>query len=288
MTHLPEAEWREREQHHRERLRPWVDPHLERQSKGRKHPIYDFLFEYYSFRPAQLLRWSPGHRHVLAGESARQFLCFPEFVQQDDGVRVNPKRFPPQRKAGLQWVIDLLHQTLERPPRFGCYGLHEWAMVYDARDTRHRQLPLRVEHRELVQFLDEQPVCCSHYDAFRFFSNGARELNRLHPTRETQAACEQSGCLHANMDLYKWAYKYAPWTPGEFIAGAFELAVRLRELDMRASPYDLADLGFSPIAIETPGGREVYQQMQQALSGEAQVLRQGLLTHYEDLLERAP
>ncbi len=31
-----------------------------------------------------------------------------------------------------------------------------------------------------------------------------------------------------------------------------ELAAEARELDMRASPYDLTAYGFAPIAIETP------------------------------------
>ena len=80
----------------------------------------------------------------------------------------------------------------------------------------------------------------------------ARPLNRLQPTRETVPALEQRGCLHANMDLYKWAFKLAPLTPAELTADCFELARDIREVDMRASPYDLRSLGYGPIAIETP------------------------------------
>ena len=32
--------------------------------------------------------------------------------------------------------------------------------------------------------------------------------------REDQVALEQPGCLHATMDLYKWAYKLGPAVPG--------------------------------------------------------------------------
>ena len=46
------------------------------------------------------------------------------------------------------------------------------------------------------------------------------------------------------MDLYKWAYKLSPATPGELVADCFELAADIRELDMRASPYDLRDHGY--------------------------------------------
>ena len=61
---------------------------------------------------------------------------------------------------------------------------------------------------------------CSHFDAFRFFTAPARPLNVLAPTRETQHALEQPGCLHANMDLYKWAYKLSPLVPSELVADA--------------------------------------------------------------------
>ncbi len=45
-----------------------------------------------------------------------------------------------------------------------------------------------------------------------------------------------------------------------------ELAADARELDMRASPYDLRDYGFDPIAIETPAGRAEYVRVQQRIA----------------------
>src|SRR5438045_1263330 len=36
------------------RVRPWADDRLRRMSRQEKHPVHDFLFEYYSFRPAHL------------------------------------------------------------------------------------------------------------------------------------------------------------------------------------------------------------------------------------------
>ena len=49
-----------------------------------------------------------------------------------------------------------------------------------------------------------------------------------------------------------------PVRPVELIADCFALAAEIREMDMRASPYDLAELGYAPIAIETPAGRAEY------------------------------
>ena len=99
------------------------------------------------------------------------------------------------------------------------------------------------------------------------------------------AALEQPGCLHANMDLYRWAFKLYPWVPSTLIADAFLLACRIREVDMRASPYDLNDLGYAPIPIETPEGQRMYQRHQQQFAAEAAPLRQRLLEAVEALLD---
>jgi hypothetical protein len=120
-------------------------------------------------------------------------------------------------------------------------------------------------------------VHCTHHDAFRFFTAAARPLNAISPERADQVANEQPGCLHATMDLYKWAYKLAPATPSELLADCFALAVEVRELDMRASPYDLADLGYSPVRIETPSGRAEYARAQAAFAERAAPLRDRLI-----------
>ena len=46
---------------------------------------------------------------------------------------------------------------------------------------------------------------------------------------------------------------------------------------MRASPYDLSDLGYEAIPIETASGRAEYVAQQQALAEAASVLRNRLL-----------
>jgi hypothetical protein len=93
---------------------------------------------------------------------------------------------------------------------------------------------------------------------------------------------EQPGCLHATMDLYKWAYKLLPATPSELLADCFALAADVRELDMRASPYDLSGWGYSPVPIETPAGRAEYAKAQAVFAERAAPLRTSLL----DLTQR--
>jgi hypothetical protein len=151
-------------------------------------------------------------------------------------------------------------------------------------ERRHNAWPLRFPAPELAQIVETSAVCCTHFDAFRFFTPPARPLNKLQPTRPDVPQFEQRGCLHANMDLYKWAFKLAPFTPAELIADCFELARDIREVDMRASPYDLRALGFEPIAIETPAGRAAYERHQRAFATRGDPLRSRLIVVCEWLL----
>ena len=132
--------------------------------------------------------------------------------------------------------------------------------------------------------MESHRVACSHFDAFRFFTPAARPLNALRPTRQSQPALEQGGCLHANMDLYKWASKLMPFTPGSLLLDCFELARDIRELDMRASPYDLRALGYEPVPIETPDGKASYAAAQRAFAARARPLRERLVDLCDALL----
>ncbi len=61
------------------------------------------------------------------------------------------------------------------------------------------------------------------------------------------------------------------------MAECFELAGQIRTLDMRASPYDLAALGYSPVKVETPPGRVEYAAAQRGFAEQAARLRTRLL-----------
>ncbi len=276
---LAEADWRALRDAHEARVRVWTDPHQARRARGERHPVEDFLWEYYSYRPSWLRRWHPGPDVVLLGDAARDYLRWPEYVAADGGVRVEPAAFPAGRREFLGWLDGLLRATAERPPAFGCFGLHEWAMVYrlPAGDVRHPQLPLRLGPEGTARVVESLPVRCTHFDAFRFFTPEARPLNRLQPTRATAPELEQRGCLHASMDLYKWAAKLAPFTPSDLVADCFALARDIRVVDMRASPYDCSALGHAPIPVETPEGRAEYERLQRGFAERSQPLRARLL-----------
>ena len=285
-----ETTWREHQARHERRVRVWTDPHQARASRGEEHPVYDFLFEYYAFRPAWLRRWHPGPDIALAGSGAREFLRWPEYREIDEistaSVAIDPDALAPHRREFVVWLRELLAGMQSRPAFFACHGLHEWAMIYRLRenDVRHPAWPLRFPPEEIAAIVDRLPVRCTHFDAFRFFTPDARPLNSLQPTRETTRQVEQRGCLHANMDLYKWAFKLAPFTPSHLIADCFELARDIREIDMRASPYDFRPLGFEPIAIETPAGRAEYEKHQRVFSARGEPLRARLIALCDRLL----
>ncbi|WP_155372055.1 RNA-binding protein [Catellatospora vulcania] len=272
--------WRARRQAHENLVDGWLALHLARRRDGVKHPVHDFLFTYYSLRPAQLRRWHPGHGVLLRdGEPDRDYLAV------DGGVRLDPALLA-KRADSVRWIRDLLAATASRPAQLGCFGMHEWAMVYrqTQQEVRHNSWPLRLSPAATAEVVQDRGVRCTHFDAFRFFTAPARPLNAHQPTRELQPVLEQPGCLHANMDLYKWAYKLSPLVPSELVTACFALSREIRELDMRASPYDLADLGFPPVRIETPEGRAEYAAAQRSFADRAAPLRAALTTACDHLL----
>ena len=279
---LIEKEWQARKEVHEEALASLLAAHLERKSRDEKNPVLDFLFEYYSFRPSLLMRWSPGADVALTGD-ATSFQDYPHFERSGEAVLLDSARIPDARRKAFQWIHNLLVTTQSRPPQWGCFGLHEWAMVYEEKDIRHPQLSLRLPHAELRAVVEAQGLRCTHFDAFRFFSRSARPLNQLQLTKK-RVETEQPGCLHSNMDIYKWAYKGYPWISSDLIREAFFMALAIREVDMRASPYDCSSLGYEPICVETAAGRAMYQTCQQDLHQRAKPLREKLIQAYEALL----
>ncbi|KAE8763182.1 3-methyladenine DNA glycosylase [Georgenia thermotolerans] len=287
---LPATEWRARAEAHAGRADALTAAHRERRSRRLTHPIEDFLYEYYSVRPARLRRWHPGVGVALAGtadELAERAAWRWTATATAGGVVVlDVAAYLADRGEGVRWLHELLRRTAGRPAHLGCLGLHEWAMVYRQEAHRH-PLPLRLGQAGTDAVVESHPVRCTHYDAFRFFTAPARPLNRLQPARATQLDLEQPGCLHANMDLLKTALKLGPACPGGLLLDCFELARDIRVLDMRASPYDVTGLGHSPVAIETAAGRAEYVAQQRAFAGRAEPLRDRLLTVTTALLEGA-
>lgn len=280
---LPLPVWSTRAAAHAARLAPYVEPHLARRARGEQHPVHDFLFGYYSQRPAQLLRWHPGYGVRLADAAAYEGLKGYEVATGSTAVEA---AYVAQQQDLLEATRRLLVATAARPAHTGCFGLHEWAMVYRADSgpgTRHPQ-PLRLGGAGTDAVVESHRIACSHFDAFRFFTDEARPRNTLHPGRDDRAAFEQPGCLHAGMDLYKHAFRLTPMICSDLVADCFELAWDIRELDMRAAPYDLAAFDVEPVRIETPEGKQEYAAAQRTFAERGAPLRQRLIDECQRLL----
>ena len=271
---LTRAEWTAAAQEHAHRADALTADHRARASRAQKHPVEDFLFTYYSYKPAILRRWHPGTGVVL--EQAEERAGWRWYRAGDDGVSVDAERFRGEKGSMYRGIVNLLRATLNRPAQFGCFGLHEWAMAYRADEVRHA-VPLRLGRDGTDAVVESHDLKCTHFDAFRFFTPEAVPLNRTALSRDDQAAREQPGCLHAGMDVYKWVVKLGPLVPGALLLDAFELARDIRTLDMEASPYNLTAWGYAPVAIETPEGKAEYVARQRVLSARGQVLRRAVL-----------
>jgi len=86
------------------------------------------------------------------------------------------------------------------------------------------------------------------------------------------------------MDLYKHAFRLTPMICSDLVADCFELARDIRELDMRAAPYDLVDLGFEPVPVETAAGKAEYAEAQRVFAERGAPLRARLVEECERLL----
>lgn len=271
---LDAQQWRARADAHAARADALTAGHRARRARGEAHPVEDFLYTYYPTRPSRLRRWHPGAGVVLADADERA--AWRHYVADARGVRVDHATLRAERAATITFVAGLLRATAARPAQLGCFGLHEWAMVYRDQHTRH-PVPLRLGAAGTDAVVEAHRLRCSHHDAFRFFTADAAPRNAVTPTRERQVELEQPGCLHAGMDLYKWADKLGPLVPGELLLDAFTLARDIRVLDMRASPYDLADHGHDPVRIETPEGKAEYAAAQRGFAERGAAIRGRLL-----------
>jgi len=282
MDILESSEWKARLSAHEATLRPLAERRLQRRHRGESHPVEDFLFTYYSLTPTKLCQWQPGTGVALriGGEPLPTWFQSSRYRTEGDLVFAALPQPETPAAERVRRVRQLLEATASRPPQLRCYGLHEWAMVYRVAqgEVRHEDYPLRLPSEDLAAFVESRSLVCTHYDAFRFFTAEAAPLNSHQPTLESRVLLEQPGCIHANMDLYKWAYKLGPLVPGELLAKTFLFAAEAREIDMRASPYDLESLGFDPIRIETESGRAEYREAQERLAEKAVPLRATLLS----------
>jgi hypothetical protein len=311
--HIPTHVWQqEAERHHKEiddllypkysslrrrRATPTYENALwARSHQVADHPIYNFLHNYYQYSVEDLRKYSPGIGIVLNGASAnpecglldQSCLTFMEAGAVYD-IRLLLGRL--RTKKAWEFFVrqrDVLSNSVSKPAFFGCFGMHEWAMLYSGNGTTvkgHQKLPLRVS-QETIDAVVGAPgqLRCTHFDAYRFFQPAAKPLNAIKPlTRDLQQRYEQPGCIHANMDLFKYAYSLYPFVSSALLVATIRLALEARKVDMRASPYDVSAYEGceEPICVETAQGRKLYVAEQERIAAMAAPLRKQLCEVYD-------
>lgn len=273
-----------------------------RQHLVKDHPIYNFLHTYYRYSVEHINYFSPGMNIILEDvirEDMSKYIsneCIE--MKSQNQVMYSSEIFMKSKKnkdAVLKYYKILL-ETSMREPHFGCFGLHEWAMLYSGRMNniidplpKHQpQLQLRVSQQEIDDIVESGLLTCTHFDAWRFFHPASQTMNHIASLdRSKQAEYEQPGCIHATMDLFKYAYTIYPMISSQLLLQCFMCAVSARIIDMRASPYDVSsfDECKSPIFIESVEGKKEYIQLQEELYLRAVPLRLQLLQVYQNILE---
>lgn len=170
-TSLARAEWRAREEAHVARADALTAAHRARAARGEKHPVWDFLFTYYSYKPSVLRRWHPGPGVELEEAAGGERTGWRWYVTgtAPGSLVVDRDGFEAAKPQLLSLIDAILRRTASRPGQFGCFGLHEWAMVYRQGDHRHPQ-PLRLGQSGTDAVVESHELRCTHFDAFRFFT----------------------------------------------------------------------------------------------------------------------
>ena len=158
-------------------------------------------------------------------------------------------------------------------------------MVYRQTRTsvRHAAWPLRLGPRGTDAVVERHGSGARHFDAYRFFTPPAAPLNVLRPTRGTQPALEQPGCLHADDGpLQVGVQARARWSPRSWSRTASSWPATIRGAGHAGLAVRPGGPRLSPVRIETPEGKAEYVAAQRGFAERAAVLRARLL----DLLDR--
>jgi len=310
-------EWIPKALDHRQDIEILLYGPAQTQSKGKSYndkvrlhavksdPILNFLHTYYRYSVTDLIHYSPGSDTHLIDVVPEDFghLLSNNSYQCDDGIvsyHISHHDLSKYSKFSaklnrLRSNFDILISTSMRTPHYGCFGYHEWAMLYSGRDRKEpynvhqKQLALRIPQRVIDEVVESPAALkCTHFDAWRFFHPEAQPWNHHNSlSRQSQPQNEQPGCLHATMDLFKYAYEIYPLISGELLRKCLKAAVAARVIDMRASPYDVSShrLCGDAITVETAEGRRLYAMEQEKLFHIAQPVRMELIAAYGMVLQ---
>src|SRR4029079_8754460 len=93
-----------------------------------------------------LRRWHPGAGVGLDEAAGTERASWRYHRADGRVVTVHLDAYLAERGSRVATIRRLLAATLDRPGQFGCFGLHEWAMVHrlDQDGVRHPDWPARL------------------------------------------------------------------------------------------------------------------------------------------------
>ena len=225
---------------------------------GVKHPVEDFLFTYYSHRPGAAAPLAPGRGRRAdrrrPAELGRDYRATPRRRR-----RSTPRRYARGAATRSRWIRDLLaaHRRAARRTwaasacTSGRWSTGRPRRRYGTTPGRCACRPRRTAAgrrgaRRAVQPLRRVPLL---HRAGPAAQRAARRPGSRSTSSSSPAACTPTWTSTSGRT------SSPRWSPSELVADCFALARDIRALDMRASPYDLAALGYEPVRVETPEGR---------------------------------
>ncbi len=248
MEVLARDDWQARASAHAARVDAWVQPHLDRRRRGEKHPVHDFLFTYYSQRPAALRRWHPGWGVVLEDASSYAELKGYAVVEEPRASAGPIIDYPsPDPRPGAVGRVDpaaaggdrraYADPGLLRAARVGDGPRHPGAsprLAAAARDGRHRRgggvAPDRVLPLRRVPLLHRLGPAAEHAAAGARRPSGVRAARvpaRRDGPLQARVPAHAAGRLRAGRRLLRAGL-------GHPRARHARLAVRLRRAGLRA------------------------------------------------------
>ena len=121
---VPAHQWQLAATQHEQIVASWTTDRLHRRSRGMKHPVDDFLFEYYPISVKKLATWHPKWQTQLEPTLNSEQIFNPEIYSIAETIELRSE-YLELRLCETTAELAFLTSTLNRPARTGCFGLHE-------------------------------------------------------------------------------------------------------------------------------------------------------------------
>ena len=134
---------------HEESVDTLTKAHLDRHARGEKHPVWDFIFDYYRNSPGKFRRWHPGAGIAIAG--ACPHANWKYYVSDGDITWCDTDAFLAKRGKTARYVANLLRATTAHTAHYDCFCLHSWDTRYASKHESFRKSATISHNRRIYQ-----------------------------------------------------------------------------------------------------------------------------------------